>query len=551
MEKLKLDNEELKSELESLEKYRSQWEQSINALKESESQAEYLKQLEVEVSEKNTKISKLKKDLDDLETRREEETRALREEIESLQMKNIELVKNESLVKMYKKKLDDLKDIKQSKRAIELERDNLRGEIEQLRLSSGNNKESKKIVEFYKSEIENYRMKVNDFEDALKLKNNEIVKLKNLNSKYEREAKIKDEKISALEHQLEEYLEKPEENTEEYRVKITNLEKQIELLKEQEGENVLKERVIMLEESSRDKDREVIRNRERIEELQRINTELEEEMDNLRNELSTINESPSNKNGEVHRASVEGLKRNQLERDLRKATQEKIRIDTELQKAKDALRDYEDCKRERNSLREQLQSLYNEKNDLQDKLHAVKEEKLQIHSKLTDVESELKSTQRELKSLSREAEDMREREVLHKKELDTLMTSQKLGGEGTVVADTVALLEKDKIILQRESELSTLKLEYIEKSEEYKRLKEEHKKIEDSIEGIKKEYEETLKKEKTNCKVMVDSIQRRANEARIQYENEQKILITAIMDIGYSAYKSQPKIAVNDERKSE
>ena len=75
--------------------------------------------------------------------------------------------------------------------------------------------------------------------------------------------------------------------------------------------------------------------------------ELEEEIDNLRNELSTLSVSAQN-NGEVHRASVEGIKRNQIERDLRKCTQEKIKLDTELQKAKDSIKEFENNKNKRN-----------------------------------------------------------------------------------------------------------------------------------------------------------------------------------------------------------
>lgn len=126
VERLTLEKDELKSELDTLSKYKKKWEQSMSAIKESESQANYIKQTEREVADLKSKIGKLKKEIAELETQKEEETKHLREEIDNLQFKNIELIKNESLVKMYKKKLDDLKDIKQEKRAVELERDNLK-----------------------------------------------------------------------------------------------------------------------------------------------------------------------------------------------------------------------------------------------------------------------------------------------------------------------------------------------------------------------------------------------------------------------------------------
>jgi chromosome segregation ATPase len=260
----------------------------------------------------------MSKEIEDDEQCKDDEIRTFREEIDALQMKNIELVKNESLVKMYKKKLDGLKDIKQAKRVVELERDNLKGELEQSRLISTQNKDQKKIVEFYKSEIEGYRQKIIDFEDALKNKNNEIIKTKNALSKVERESKVTDQKIISLEAQLEEFLDRTDDNVDEYKDKIKQLENQVSILKQQEGADSGKERLIMLEESHLEKEKDLTKNREKIDQLQKFNSELEEELDNLRNELSTINEGGRNGNGEVHRASVEGIKRNQMERDLRK-----------------------------------------------------------------------------------------------------------------------------------------------------------------------------------------------------------------------------------------
>lgn len=72
---------------------------------------------------------------------------------------------------------------------------------------------------------------VNDFEDAIKAKNNEIVKVKNQYSKLEREFKISNSKISSLENQLEEYLNNNDESVDEYKYRIGQLEKQVELLR--------------------------------------------------------------------------------------------------------------------------------------------------------------------------------------------------------------------------------------------------------------------------------------------------------------------------------
>ena len=281
---------------------------------------------------------------------------------------------------MYKKKLDDLKPIKQKLKQMELERDTLREEVEQERASKNSNKKNAQIAEFYKKEIEESRGKIIDFEDALKAKNNEIVKFKNQVSKLEREHKLKDGKIESLEAQLEEYLDKTDESVDEYKDRITLLEKQIDLLKSGGGEDNIKDKILMLEESSTRKDLELQKSQERIQKLQEFNQELEEEMDNLRNELSTLSDGTKT-NGEIHRASVEGIKRNQIERDLRKSTQEKIKLESELQVTKDKVRELEGIKEERDQLRDQVQDLFNQKNDLQEQLYSIKEERLAIQTK--------------------------------------------------------------------------------------------------------------------------------------------------------------------------
>jgi chromosome segregation ATPase len=120
IEELEIKHEELKEDIKALEKYKKQWENSINVLKQSESQSEYLKQLETEVAAKKATIEKLKKEVKHTEKQIEVETSSLRDQIEQLEMKNIELLKNENLVKMFKLKLDGLKHIKQEKREIEI-----------------------------------------------------------------------------------------------------------------------------------------------------------------------------------------------------------------------------------------------------------------------------------------------------------------------------------------------------------------------------------------------------------------------------------------------
>jgi chromosome segregation ATPase len=516
VEKLKMDNEELRLEAESLDKYRSKWEQSISFLKEAESQSEYIKQLEAEVSELKSKLAKKDKEIEENELSKDDEITTYREEIDALQMKNIELVKNESLVKMYKKKLEGLKDIKQAKMALEFDLDNLKGELEQSRLANSQNKDQKKTIDFFKTEIESYKKKVIDFEDALKGKDNEIIKIKNALSKTERESKVKDQKIISLEAQVEELLDKSDEGVDEYKEKIKQLENQVNILKKQNGGEVNNERLIMLEESHYEKESELAKNWEKIDQLQKINSHLEEELDNLRNELSTINDG-SGGNGEVHRASVEGIKRNQIERDLRKCTQDKIKLDTDLEKAKDYIKDLEVIRKDRDLIRDQMQELYNQKNELQDKLYSVKDEKLSVLSKLNEAKQEVKSLQREVKNQVREVDYLLKKEEVYSKEIDNLKSNQNSGGQDNTVLSTE--------ILQKESEVLKLTLKLKEKDEDLEKFKEMYEESKEKIEKINQDHKERFLLEKKNNRSMNELMIKKMKDYKIQFQKEEKYLV--------------------------
>ena len=92
----------------------------------------------------------------------------------------------------------------------------------------------------------------------------------------------------------------------------------MEILKSATEKDASKEHLLTLEESNHEKDLEIMKFRSQVQSLQKCSRELESENDNLRNELSTLNDNVDLGSSEVHRASVEGIKRNQIERDLRK-----------------------------------------------------------------------------------------------------------------------------------------------------------------------------------------------------------------------------------------
>lgn len=66
-------------------------------------------------------------------------------------------------------------------------------------------------------------------------------------------------------------------------------------------------------------------------------TEAQEEADNLRNELSTLNDE----GGDLQRVSIEGIKMTQLERDISKLKQHKINLENSLQQAQETIEQLE------------------------------------------------------------------------------------------------------------------------------------------------------------------------------------------------------------------
>lgn len=249
LEELTIANEELHNEIKSLEKYKKDWENSLTKLKESESKNDYLNQLESEITTLKDTIKKLNKQLKEADAKVENETKDLHDQIEALEIKNVELLKHENMANMYKKKLDDLKDIKQSKRELEFERDNLLSQLEQYRIASSGQKDTKKAIEYYKVELEASRTKISEFEDALKNKNNEIVKIKNLNSKLEKDMKLKQKEYESFKAHMEElvHTNTDETNVDELKHKITLLENELNIFRQNQSQDEMKSRIVFLE----------------------------------------------------------------------------------------------------------------------------------------------------------------------------------------------------------------------------------------------------------------------------------------------------------------
>ena len=124
------------------------------------------------------------------------------------------------------------------------------------------------------------------------------------------------------------------------------------------------------------------------------------------------------------------------------------------------------------------------------------------------------------------------------KEVESYKTENKedFNSKGINNVSSSIVLEKEKEILQKETEIYKLKLILKEKEEDNLKLMHDKEKFEDNLVKIKTEFYENLKSEKENCKTMINSSNKRWKELRMQYESEQQLLITTLTNLGYEAY---------------
>src|SRR3569833_1763300 len=99
-----------------------------------------MKELEYEIEQKNKVIKDLQKEKKLIEKRTEEECAALREEVDLLKEKNIQLSRNESQIEVYKRKIQDLVTLKAD-----------------LKMEKESNQRLREAVELLEKDRENYR----------------------------------------------------------------------------------------------------------------------------------------------------------------------------------------------------------------------------------------------------------------------------------------------------------------------------------------------------------------------------------------------------------
>ena len=221
----------------------------------------------------------------------------LRDEIELLKEKVVTLSKAEAKAEMYKKRLENVGEVKDQLRLANLEKQELEGRIEELegeRMSTGNFKE---FYEVEKENVKKLKARNSELESDLIVAQNNV---KRLESEVHKMAK-KIENLEAQKVQLAADVEKArmrkESDSEDLlsTSRVQELEREVKTLQREKerllmrGDTVLNNTIIKLESQLEDKTIEADRLQQSLDLSNTRCSELEKENDALQGEIDKLN----------------------------------------------------------------------------------------------------------------------------------------------------------------------------------------------------------------------------------------------------------------------
>ena len=305
----------------------------------------------------------------------------LRDEIELLKEKVVTLSKAEAKAEMYKKRLENVGEVKDQLRLANLEKQELEGRIEELegeRMSTGNFKE---FYEVEKENVKKLKARNSELESDLIVAQNNV---KRLESEVHKMAK-KIENLEAQKVQLAADVEKARMRKEsdsedllstsrvqelEHEVKTLQREKERLLMR---GDTVLNNTIIKLESQLEDKTIEADRLQQSLDLSNTRCSELEKENDALQGEIDKLNH--------------EEYKHEDLENEFRMLKNEKNAALDKLSQAQKRIKTLEEREKElervlkdKAQLSKELQKLFAEKAEIHEQLMSSKEENLKALS---------------------------------------------------------------------------------------------------------------------------------------------------------------------------
>jgi chromosome segregation ATPase len=445
-----------------------------------------LRELDEQLTQKEALIEELKTKNSEMKKQHEIEISFLKDELDVTHEKIIHLSKAESTLELYKKRLEDLNNLKKKLKEANEAKEAL---IEKLKSYEDENSDLtnlKQTIAFYKEQFDSEKERCIILTLSVDEKDKIIMSLKKQISDLDRTRKFNESKIKELLDENERLrfgmdIREGEESFSlsmgfqaDYEEKILKLERENKELKNRLGvDNILHELSEQLDAAhlsrkvaedklaneSKEKTSNVSKYQILNEEYSNYKFESEQKIRDLQNDvniLCTENSTLKQKLQEVEK------EKNKLEY-----------ISTENEK----------LKAERDNNIHELRKLFKEKDELTHKLLENREEIHKLETLITQKEAFLKTAEHEIQRLESKAKEAKDSEKIVLKEIEVLKNKQSEISENQ--GERIKMLELERDIMMLNGEVSSLKLSIREKDDLIAMLKEEKQRKET-------EFRETL-----------------------------------------------------------
>ncbi|CDW90673.1 UNKNOWN [Stylonychia lemnae] len=500
--------EEAKIEITDLKKQIEIYENKLNSnldVREDKimTQQSEIKELEGEIDLKNKKIRELLKEKTAAEKRYEEDYQALRDELDVTKEKIIQLSKNEAIIEVYKKKIQDMAQLKSDYKDMQDRNQRLVESLEILEKEKGNNKNLKQYVQYLEEQLNSEKSKYDILEIQSKKnekKNsdliNEKIKLEKENQFYKEtndqlESELKKANVQVKQAKYDEMREDggallPESQKANMREKIKQLEKENSILKMELENKFDKDKAIIqskLQDALREKEKLEQQNEMTQQQLQRlqekiINMSIQQDNPGKFEELSEDMDSIMRDRDQYFLKMTQNeIMMKQQTKEVEQLQEQLYEVQRQLQKVQSERTEYHhQYLQEKEKViikQEEISKLENELSKL----------KLSIEQKLASDNIESKESQNLLEEIQR----LREQEKLMREELIVLKATTTSTQSTSQHQEIMAQLIKQNEEIQLNAIVSELKLEIKDKENTIKDLQRD-------LESKDKDYQLQLEK---------------------------------------------------------
>lgn len=502
-----------------------------------------LNQLEAQMSQKEGIIQDLRGQIIEIKKQHSNEISTLKDELDVLNEKNLHLLKVESTLEVYKKRLEDSNVLK--KRIQELEKDlkNSKDQLKQYEEDVAEVEKFKQTIDYFTEQHANDKERVADLAYRLEEKDKELKETLKSKDELNQKKVFLDNKVKELMRENEniKYRQdsgRTDEESSLQRGMITEYEKQIEKLEQENrrlrtqngGEGIIKEinaqldRVLIekknAEEKFNNERREAVDLKRDLEALKREYSQLKEESNSKITELANdLNSSSSDK--QTLQNKIMELEKDKIQ--LEHVSSENERI-----------------KKERENYLQEMKNFFKEKDEVQQKLLETKEEVHKLQSHVALKESLYKASEIEKEKIENKLKEAVESERIATSELKILKNKSEMTDSNV---DKIKFLELERDIMKLNSEISNLKLNLREKDDQLNHITQEKSKQEQELHQLLKKREEELsinfsqelEKVKTDANqksLEIAFLQKSREEITSSWNKEMKLMSIIVHEVG-------------------